>query len=139
MATISAAPGIVIGGRPNTPRRRRPSWSGVTAGVRKGAPRAASLGRLGATLLAAAAVAAGLGAVRGAVGSPAVSSPITTRVESDAYPAWTVQPGDTLWAIASNSRPQTDPRATVLVLRELNDLGTDRPLQPGQVILLPMP
>ena len=68
---------------------------------------------------------------------PPTTPSIPTRAESAAHPAWTVQPGDTLWAIAGTARPQADPRATVLVLRDLNGLGADRVLQPGEVILLP--
>lgn len=50
--------------------------------------------------------------------------------------AVTVQLGDTLWGIAVDVAPQTDPRATIERLRELNDLGTDV-VQAGQQLIVP--
>jgi LysM repeat protein len=138
MATISASPGIVVGGRPESPLRT-PTLPRRTAAQKSAARRVELVRPLVLLLVAAATAAAGFGAIRDAVESSATTSTIASGVESVAHPAWTVQPGDTLWAIASSARPQADPRATVLVLRDLNDLGPDRPLQPGQVILLPSP
>ena len=45
----------------------------------------------------------------------------------------TVQPGDTLWSIATRLAPQRDPRAEVADLQQLNHLGGG-PLVPGQVL-----
>jgi nucleoid-associated protein YgaU len=45
----------------------------------------------------------------------------------------TVQPGDTLWGIASRLAPQRDPRAEVAELQQLNSLGGGS-LVPGQVL-----
>lgn len=50
--------------------------------------------------------------------------------------AITVQLGDTLWGIAVDVAPGTDPRATIERLRELNDLGTDV-VQAGQQLIVP--
>jgi hypothetical protein len=45
----------------------------------------------------------------------------------------TVQPGDSLWTIAARVAPQTDPRAEVAHLQQLNHLpGVE--LQPGQLL-----
>jgi LysM repeat protein len=51
-------------------------------------------------------------------------------------PTVTVQPGDTLWEIASSAHPGRDVRDAVAELRELNHL-TGYDLQPGQVLTLP--
>jgi Tfp pilus assembly protein FimV len=59
-------------------------------------------------------------------------------VESVAYPAWTVGPGDSLWSIARATAPEADPRATVQVLRTLNGLSPQHVLQVGEVLQLPM-
>jgi LysM repeat protein len=45
----------------------------------------------------------------------------------------TVQPGDTLWGIATSLAPQRDPRAEVAELQQLNSLGSGS-LVPGQVL-----
>jgi len=50
--------------------------------------------------------------------------------------AVTVQPGDTLWAIATRVAPAADPRAEVAALQQRNGLtGVD--LFPGQVLVVP--
>ena len=48
----------------------------------------------------------------------------------------TVQPGDTLWAIAERVRPDADPRATVDRIRDMNGLDSGV-AQAGQVLLVP--
>jgi nucleoid-associated protein YgaU len=87
------------------------------------------------------ALGAGLGALAGAhalpVLAPAGAGAPVVSAEGVAHRAWTVQPGDTLWVIAEQVRPEADPRATVLVLRSINGLGPQYSLQPGQVLLLP--
>ena len=47
-----------------------------------------------------------------------------------------VQPGQTLWAIASQAAPKADPRATVQQIIVLNHLASTA-LQPGQTLALP--
>lgn len=47
-----------------------------------------------------------------------------------------VQPGQTLWGIAKEVAPQTDPRATIEDIRRLNALP-DGGIQAGQRIALP--
>lgn len=48
----------------------------------------------------------------------------------------TVQPGETLWSIATRIAPKSDPRATIRSIRELNGLSTGA-VQAGQRIVLP--
>lgn len=48
----------------------------------------------------------------------------------------TVQPGDTLWAIAERVRPGADPRATIARIKDMNGL-TSGAAQAGQVLLVP--
>ena len=47
-----------------------------------------------------------------------------------------VQPGDTLWSIASDLAPDEDPRGVVDALQDANDLDGAE-LVPGQVLLVP--
>jgi nucleoid-associated protein YgaU len=46
----------------------------------------------------------------------------------------TVQSGDTLWSIAARVAPQTDPRAEVAHLLQLNHIGGTAAIVPGQLI-----
>lgn len=48
----------------------------------------------------------------------------------------TVQPGESLWSVASRIAPDNDPREVVAQIRRLNGL-TSSQLQPGQQLLLP--
>ncbi len=48
----------------------------------------------------------------------------------------TVQPGESLWTVATRIAPEADPRVVVQELRRLNDLPTSG-LQAGQQLLLP--
>lgn len=47
-----------------------------------------------------------------------------------------VQPGDTLWALATRIDAQADPRVTVVRLEQLNHLGTAA-VRAGQILRLP--
>ncbi len=58
---------------------------------------------------------------------------------TDAGPALvqtTVQPGETLWAVAHRIAPQNDPREVVEQIKRINDLPGSG-LQAGQQLLLP--
>ncbi|MFB4301889.1 LysM peptidoglycan-binding domain-containing protein [Actinomadura sp. NTSP31] len=48
-----------------------------------------------------------------------------------------VEPGDTLWRIATDCDPGADPRVTVQRIIDLNGLGGDPTVQPGQQLVLP--
>ncbi|MER7543848.1 LysM peptidoglycan-binding domain-containing protein [Spirillospora sp. NPDC127506] len=48
-----------------------------------------------------------------------------------------VEPGDTLWGIASSADPGADPRLTVQRILDLNGLNGDPTVRPGQEIRLP--
>ncbi|MBK5305093.1 MAG: LysM peptidoglycan-binding domain-containing protein [Frankiaceae bacterium] len=50
----------------------------------------------------------------------------------------TVQPGETLWAVAQRIAPDNDPRQVVAQIRRINNL-TSSGLQAGQQLLLPVP
>jgi len=64
-----------------------------------------------------------------ATGSGEPGEPVPTRVV-------TVQPGDTLWAIASRAAPGEDPRDTIEQIQDLNAIGSS--LQSGQKIHVPV-
>jgi nucleoid-associated protein YgaU len=61
----------------------------------------------------------------------------TAQVEGPATVAVTVQPGDTLWGIASSVDPGTDPRGLIAEIREANGLARSG-LVPGQVLHIPV-
>ena len=60
----------------------------------------------------------------------------TAQVEGPATVTVTVESGDTLWGIASQIDPGTDPRALIAQIRELNSLEQSG-LVPGQVLVVP--
>ena len=47
-----------------------------------------------------------------------------------------VQPGESLWGIAQEIAPGSDPREVVTSIRELNSLS-DAPVVPGQSLVVP--
>jgi LysM repeat protein len=68
-------------------------------------------------------------------GRSGVSSAATQGPQSS-YTQTTVQPGETLWAVAKRVAPKHDPRALVDQIRALNHLDSAT-LQVGQQLLLP--
>ena len=68
-------------------------------------------------------------------GRSGVSSASTDTARSS-YTQTTVQPGETLWAVAKRVAPKHDPRALVDEIRSLNHLHSAT-LQVGQQLLLP--
>lgn len=57
---------------------------------------------------------------------------------ADATGSWyTVQPGDTVWSIASRFNHGEDPRSFMDTIMTDNHLGADGAIQPGQVLILP--
>lgn len=55
---------------------------------------------------------------------------------TDAARTWVVQPGETLWSIAEQLDPNTDPRETVARIEAMNDLAGSGVLA-GQEIFVP--
>ncbi len=49
----------------------------------------------------------------------------------------TVMPGDSLWSIAAEVAPQSDPRDVILAISNLNNLG-DGTLRAGQSLAIPV-
>lgn len=159
MATISASPAVSLGALrsgADLPARRgiRPAAPAVED-IRAACPQSSEAAelpdfssavsprvqRLILALLAVFAVSLAAPAVAGAfagesAGLSVVSAP-AGPVESPAYPAYTVLPGDTLWSIAERVNPQADPRGVVLQLRVLNALAGDHVLRPGDVLQVP--
>jgi len=61
----------------------------------------------------------------------------TAQVDRPGAVAVTVQPGDTLWGIASSVDPGADPRALIAEIRDVNGLAQSG-LTPGQVLQVPV-
>lgn len=47
-----------------------------------------------------------------------------------------VQPGESLWSIATDIAPERDPREVIMRIRDLNSLGTQH-VYPGQSLVVP--
>ena len=47
-----------------------------------------------------------------------------------------VQPGESLWSIATDIAPDSDPREVIMRIREMNNLGADH-VHPGQSLAVP--
>lgn len=72
----------------------------------------------------------------------AVFSSVVQAAETDNAPAQfsvvVVQPGDSLWSIASTYAPNDDPRELVSILLEVNELESAADLQAGSSLLVPV-
>lgn len=68
------------------------------------------------------------------VGSPAASTAATHHSTS---PTVVVQPGQTLWDIAAEASPDSDPRDVVAQIVELNDLADPGAIRAGQPLYVP--
>ena len=84
-----------------------------------------------ASVAALGAIVIGAGQVAGASGSMSEAS------KSPAPQVVVVQAGETLWGIAREVAPGSDPRGVVRQIRQMNDLGTT-PVVPGQSIVVPI-
>ena len=84
-----------------------------------------------ASVAALGAIVIGAGQVAGASGSDSQAS------NSPAEQVVVVQAGETLWGIAREVAPGSDPRGVVRQIRQMNDLGTT-PVVPGQSIVVPV-
>jgi LysM repeat protein len=80
-----------------------------------------------ATLVSALVFALAMGPASGRSAAPAPAG---------SAPTLTVQPGDTLWAIASRVAPKADPRVVVQQIIDRNRLA-GASVQAGQVLVLP--
>ena len=84
-----------------------------------------------ASVAALGAIVIGAGQVAGATASDSeASNPPVAQVV-------VVQAGETLWGIAREVAPGSDPRGVVRQIRQMNDLGTT-PVMPGQSIVVPV-
>lgn len=112
---------------PRPPARRRP----VAAPVRL-THRGRRLVRTTVVVLALLVTLVVLSVGFGAVSSASESSerPPTARV--------VVQPGQTLWSLASTALPSLDPREAVSRVADLNGLTPNSQIVPGQPLLLPL-
>jgi LysM repeat protein len=72
-----------------------------------------------------------------AAGWLATSAGATDGTTGDATTEVVVQPGETLWQVAEDAAPSVDPRETVAVIMELNDLSSAS-VQAGQSLLVPV-
>jgi hypothetical protein len=72
-----------------------------------------------------------------AAGWLAMSAGATDGTTGDATTEVVVQPGETLWQVAEDAAPSVDPRETVAVIMELNDLSSAS-VQAGQSLLVPV-
>ena len=84
-----------------------------------------------ASVAALGAIVIGAGQVAGASGSMSEAS------KSPTPQVVVVQAGETLWGIAREVAPGSDPRGVVRQIRQMNDLGTI-PVVPGQSIVVPV-
>jgi nucleoid-associated protein YgaU len=121
------------GGRPRrTPVPVRPVRVGCARPTHAATPaplRLTGRGRVLVTVLALA-----LGVALAAVLGAAVDGGGGLRLAGESTVV--VQPGDTVWGIASSVSGDEDVRAVVYEIQHLNHLG-DAPLVPGQILRLP--
>lgn len=61
----------------------------------------------------------------------------TSAAEGAATAIVVVQPGESLWGIAQQIAPGSDPRELVTTIRDLNGLS-DAPVVPGQSLVVPV-
>ena len=97
------------------------------------------LTRRGRRLVAGLVLVGGLGlAALAALAGPVVlgAAPAGSGLTLVGESSVVVQPGDTLWSIASDIAPGQDPRGVVDALQEANDM-VGAGLVPGQVLLVP--
>lgn len=112
-----------------------PETSTVTAAAGRSVStrlRLTARGRRLLAALAAAPVIAGIAASLLAGGSAVASG----ESEPVAFETVTVLPGDTLWSIAAEAAPTSDPRDVIDDIRRLNDLPTGM-IQVGTSIAIP--
>jgi len=112
-----------------------PLTASVTAAARRSVPtrlRLTARGRRLLAALAAAPVIAGIG-VSVLAGGSALASGDSDPV---AFETVTVLPGDTLWSIAAEAAPASDPRDVIDDIKRLNNL-TSGMIQVGTSIAIP--
>jgi hypothetical protein len=65
-----------------------------------------------------------------------ISNRVEARVPELEPVAYRVEPGDSLWGLASNLELDRDVRAVVAEIADINGLGSSV-IRPGQVLMLP--
>jgi nucleoid-associated protein YgaU len=78
----------------------------------------------------------GLLAGAGSLASASFAGPDSASTPAPQLRHVIVQPGDTLWGIATKAAPGADPRATIRRITDLNGL-TDESVRAGQQLVLP--
>ena len=116
--------------RPSAPRPTRP------APVAPASVRMTRRGRLTLVALIAALAFMAISAGQAALGLFEAQAGSAGSTSSDAARTWVVQPGETLWSIAEQLDPNSDPRETVARIVAMNDLPSSG-VAVGQEIFVP--
>lgn len=69
------------------------------------------------------------------IGASLIFSTAEAKKQAPAPQQVVVQPGDTLWGIASDNRGSTEIRKYIYQMQQLNDIGST--IFPGQTLTLP--
>ena len=111
--------------------RPAPAVRAIRPGRQPASPRLTRRGRLVVVLVLTVALfaLASVGRVWAFATADASSGPVTST--------WVVQPGETLWDVASAVDPGADPRDTIARIVDLNDLPTSS-VTVGQSIQVPV-
>ena len=121
--------------RMSAPRITPPRRSAARRPVRSGPRRTWRLTRRGRIVLGVL-VSVPFAAVLMVTGSLSADAGTDLAAQGSATAMVVVQPGESLWQIARQVAPNTDPRATLTTIRDLNGLGDDT-VVPGQALVVP--
>jgi hypothetical protein len=128
MATTAPSPFVGT-----TARRPRAEYSRATAPRRSTRLRLTRRGRMAITLV----ITLPLLVAALASSRHSADAGTTAVAQVQATGSVVVQPGESLWQLAQELAPSQDPRATVLRIRDLNHLSSDR-VEAGQALVVPV-